>query len=167
MEWVPKNSMNDRLLKGNQNQSLWSWVALFTLCWYLFWSLGKFEWITLSNVRLNRLLITVTARCQVQPDFWCSYIQKLASKRRNAHGSEVFFSESAPFGSEWKDSWKQTLNEFLATAESPELLEDENQSVWLKKFIEGYYQWKGRRFHNSRYPLYSYFVIKGVSKDSK
>ena len=44
------------------------------------------------------------------------------------------------------------LNEFLATAESPELLEDENQSVWLKKFIEGYYQWKGRRFHNSRYP---------------
>ena len=59
------------------------------------------------------------------------------------------------------------LNEFLATAESPELLEDENQSVWLKKFIEGYYQWKGRRFHNSRYPLYSYFGIKGVSKDSK
>ena len=59
------------------------------------------------------------------------------------------------------------LKEFLATAESPELLEDENQSVWLKKFIEGYYQWKGRRFQNSRYPLYSYFVIKGVSKDSK
>jgi len=59
------------------------------------------------------------------------------------------------------------LNEFLATAESPELLEDENQSVWLKKFIEGYYQWKGRRFHNSRYPLCSYFKIKGVSKDSK
>ena len=47
------------------------------------------------------------------------------------------------------------LNEFLATAESPELLEDENQSVWLKKFIEGYYQWNGRRFQNSRYPLYS------------
>ena len=59
------------------------------------------------------------------------------------------------------------LNEFLATAESPKLLENENQSVWLKKFIEGYYQWKGRRFQNSRYPLYSYFVIKGVSKDSK
>ena len=59
------------------------------------------------------------------------------------------------------------LKEFLETAESPKLLEDEHQSVWLKKFVEGYYQWKGRRFLNGRYPLYSYFVIEGVRKNSE
>ena len=57
------------------------------------------------------------------------------------------------------------LEEFLETAESPQLLDNENQSVWLKKFVEGYHQWKGRRFQNGRYPIYSYFVIEGVRKD--
>ncbi|MEY3045779.1 MAG: hypothetical protein RL242_2621, partial [Pseudomonadota bacterium] len=44
-------------------------------------------------------------------------------------------------------------------------LDNENQSMWLKKFVEGYHQWKGRRFQNGRYPIYSYFVIEGVRKD--